>query len=172
MYNQTGFATLIVIIGFIALADPGGRLCPDRGCRAISTAVNRRRCSTPATGEDGAEDRIGLGGSNWAPAGQAWRRRTFLIGSSKAEIGSRCQPGTPQRRVARAVPGSWQRKQLRFRDWGPETGSLSRALSGKRPAGSEGFGVGCGHGSDLLSPASFSRRSSSSTLCGCTFASP
>src|SRR6267143_2576120 len=26
----------------------------------------------------------------------------------------------------------------------------------KPPAGSEGFGVGCGHGSDLLSPASFS----------------
>ena len=31
-----------------------------------------------------------------------------------------------------------------------------RALSGKRPAGSEGFGVGCGYSSDLLSPASFS----------------
>jgi len=28
-------------------------------------------------------------------------------------------------------------------------------LSGKRAAGSEGFGVGCGHGSDFLSPASF-----------------
>jgi hypothetical protein len=34
--------------------------------------------------------------------------------------------------------------------------SSTPALSGKPPAGSEGFGVGCGHGSDLLSPASFS----------------
>jgi hypothetical protein len=37
-----------------------------------------------------------------------------------------------------------------------ETARFPAALSGKRPAGSEGFGVGCGHGSDLLSPASFS----------------
>jgi hypothetical protein len=44
------------------------------------------------------------------------------------------------------------------------------ALSGKQPAGSEGFGVGCGHGSDLLSPASFSagRHPVSSSLEGVT----
>jgi DDE domain len=34
----------------------------------------------------------------------------------------------------------------------PRVGERRRALSGKRPAGSGGFGVGCGHGSDLLSP--------------------
>ena len=34
--------------------------------------------------------------------------------------------------------------------------STRAALSGKLPAGSEGLGVGCGHDSDLLSPASFS----------------
>jgi hypothetical protein len=36
-----------------------------------------------------------------------------------------------------------------------ESRAALTALSGKPPAGSEGFGVGCWHGSDLLSPASF-----------------
>jgi len=43
--------------------------------------------------------------------------------------------------------------------------TVTMALPGKPPAGSERFGVGCGHGSDLLSPASFSAgRHQSSTL--------
>jgi hypothetical protein len=42
----------------------------------------------------------------------------------------------------------------------PSADSVRTALSEKRPAGSERFGVGCGHGSDLL--ATFRRKNSRS----------